>query len=797
MQRLRGFRINRLNHALIAVALAAGCAGAAAQVVAPAGKGNQTGGGTAAETATKSVPAPAINTATEAPTTESIEKLIGSRTADTALITLRQLGAVETLNVWRTGGQVGAPFSVRSDEVITGARLLLSYSYSAQAVRQPAQLKVMLNGEQVAAIALAREQANAPLKETVQIDPRIVTDFNRISLQLESSSNECIEPGKGEPLLKVDNASTLELQAVRLSLPNELALLPLPFFDERDPRRLELPFLFGEKPSARTLEAASSVASWFGQLAGYRGAVFPAAFNTIPKGNAVAFVAGAEQPGGLAGAPTPTGPSVAVITNPTDDQGKLLIVMGRDARELKLAAIALSLGSARATGQLAQLSPPSNLKPRAAYDTANWIPTNRPVRLSELGDVRRFTVSPFDADPVRVNFRIPPDIFAWRSSGIPIDLRYRFVPKALADTPVLNVNVNGRFVDAIHLRGESFNGSWRSWFRVDDKRQAERTLADGTLPGRKHLHVPSKSIEAQSHFNLEYDFDYLGRTTCRQVTDSRVGGGIDPDSTIDFSGFPHYLPMPDLAAFGNAGFPFSRVADLSETAVIMPETPTTGEVSALLTVMGRMGESTGNPAISLSILRASEVATVANKDLLLIGSPASQPLIKDWAHLMTWNVTEDVSRTPAVNAWDNVVAWIKSLGPEREKRERQPVASKRQSGDAAIVGFESPLQPGRSVVALVSGRDGRWDDLLNALTDFGRVGRLQGSAVAIGADRVEPLSYDTTYYVGELPPLTLVQWYFSKHPVRLWMLTFIAIVVLSFLLHRYLSGLAARRLRGE
>lgn len=792
MQRNRVNRIRHFHRSIAVAVLALGAAGALAQTAAPGVRSN----GSVA-TPSSAIPTPAINPAKEAPTTESIEKLIGSRTADTSLITLRQLGAVETLNVWRTGGQVGTPFSVRSDEVITGARLLLNYSYSAQAVRQPAQLKVMMNGEQLAALALARESAGVPLKETVQIDPRIVTDFNRISLQLESSSNECIEPGKGEPLLKVDNSTTLELQAVRLSLPNELALLPLPFFDERDPRRLELPFVFGEKPSARTLEAASSIASWFGQLAGYRGALLAASFNAIPKGNAVVFVAGSEQPAGLTDAPTPSGPSVAIITNPTDSEGKLLLVMGRDARELKLAAMALSLGSTRASGQLAQLVPPSNLKPRAAYDTANWIPTNRPVRLSELGDARRFTVSPFDADPVRVNFRIPPDIFAWRSSGVPIDLRYRFVPKALADTPVLNVNVNGRYVDSITLRGDTINGGWRSWFRVEDKRQAERTLADGTLPGRKQVHVPPKSIEAQSHFNLEYDFDYLGRTTCRPVLDSRVGGGIDPDSTIDFSGFPHYLPMPDLAAFGNAGFPFSRVADLSETAVIMAESPTPGEVSALLTVMGRMGESTGNPAIGVSILRASEVATVSNKDLLLIGSPASQPLIKEWSHLMTWNVTEDVSRTPAVNAWDNVVAWIKSLGPEREKRERQPVAAKRQSGDAAIVGFESPLQPGRSVVALVSGRDGKWDDLLAALTDFGRVGRLQGSAVAVSAERVEPLSYDTTYYVGELPPLTLVQWYFSKHPMRLWVLTFIAIVVLSFLLHRYLSGLAARRLRGE
>ena len=33
---------------------------------------------------------------------------------------------------------------------------------------------------------------------------------------------------------------------------------------------------------------------------------------------------------------------------------------------------------------------------------------------------------------------------------------------------------------------------------------------------------------------------------------------IGDDSTIDFSKYYHFIPMPDLRAFANAGFPFSR-----------------------------------------------------------------------------------------------------------------------------------------------------------------------------------------------------------------------------------------------
>jgi hypothetical protein len=51
---------------------------------------------------------------------------------------------------------------------------------------------------------------------------------------------------------------------------------------------------------------------------------------------------------------------------------------------------------------------------------------------------------------------------------------------------------------------------------------------------------------------------------------------IGDDSTIDFSKYYHFLAMPDLRAFANAGFPFSRMADLSESIVVMPKAPTKG-----------------------------------------------------------------------------------------------------------------------------------------------------------------------------------------------------------------------------
>ncbi|WP_181881931.1 cellulose biosynthesis cyclic di-GMP-binding regulatory protein BcsB, partial [Escherichia coli] len=73
------------------------------------------------------------------------------------------------------------------------------------------------------------------------------------------------------------------------------------------------------------------------------------------------------------------------------------------------------------------------------------------------------------------------------------------------------------------------------------------------------------------------------------------------DSTIDFSKYHHFIAMPDLRAFVSAGFPFSRMADLSETVVVMPEKPGATQVEILLNTLGLIGAQTGFPAINLTI----------------------------------------------------------------------------------------------------------------------------------------------------------------------------------------------------
>ncbi|MCV4819924.1 cellulose biosynthesis cyclic di-GMP-binding regulatory protein BcsB, partial [Escherichia coli] len=75
-----------------------------------------------------------------------------------------------------------------------------------------------------------------------------------------------------------------------------------------------------------------------------------------------------------------------------------------------------------------------------------------------------------------------------------------------------------------------------------------------------------------------------------------------------------------LRVFANAGFPYSRMADLSDTLVVVPKAPTQGQVATLLQALGGIGSQTGLAAINLQMTDDGNQIKNKDADLLLIGA---------------------------------------------------------------------------------------------------------------------------------------------------------------------------------
>jgi hypothetical protein len=705
------------------------------------------------------------------------------------ILSFKQLGALDPLQLRGIDGQNGVAFAVRADEVVTRATLHLIYSYSPALLPNVSHLKVLINGEVVSTLPVPHEQAGMLVSRDIPIEPRFVTEFNNLNVQLIGHyTPQCEDPAHSSLWATVSNASTLDVTYASLPAKADLSDLPLPFFDRRDVRRLELPFVFAGTPDNATLEAAGAVASWFGALAGYRGAVFPAQLDTIPAtGNVVVFATPQQHPG-LISLPEITGPGLRVVARAAPARGSILMVLGRNPAELKTAAAALTLGQAALSGDSATITRLQPLKTREPYDAPNWLASDRPVHFGELTTSRDLRMSGYYADAIRINSRMPPDLFTWRTRGVPIDLKYRYTVRPAPDKSTLNVSLNDSFIQAMRIPAGSAS-------MFDPGRWINRVLPDNTAEAERVVHIPPTMLtsHAQLRFHFYYEMPKTGN--CQGIVLDNVRGEVDPDSTIDLSSFPHWMALPDLAAFSNSGFPFTRLADLSATAVVLPDQPRADDYSMYLMEMGRMGESTGYPVTGVTVAQAANVDSVANKDLLVLGGPERQSLLNRWRNAAPFAADGESTSFKVsdvalkLNDW-----WYGPNGPVRAPGQAD-LSLVGNGNDAMIVGFQSPLQNDRSVVAIVSSGGQSNRDLVNAILDPDLVSEIQGGLTIIHGRTITPISNGAVYYVGQLSPIEYLRWAMSIHPLLLVLFGCLAALVLAVFAYRALRSIAGRRLR--
>lgn len=698
--------------------------------------------------------------------------------------TLEELGALTPVELHTVDGRRSLSFSMRADELITAAKLRLDYAWSPALIPELSHLKVLLNDELMTTLPMPRENSNGQVSE-VKLDPGMFIDFNKLTLNLIAHyTRDCEDPLHSTLWANVSNQSKLDLTIRHLKLPNDLALLPAPFLDRLDNRKLILPVIFPAQPSNDVLRAAGVVSSWFGALSSYRGAQFPVLINTLPKGNGVVIVAGSSAPAGL-DLPAVNGPGLAVVSNPLNPNAKLLVVMGRNASELDIAAQALTLGKSTLTGAYVSVQKMADIPARKPYDAPNWIPTDRPVNFGELARPIDLQVEGFTPDVIKVNFNVPPDLFSWRSAGIPMDLHYRYTPRPAVDKSTLNVNINKQFVQALPL------------YSVPSKLEQKVKLPlmkDGKAIRNELVLIPHADLYGTNQLQFHYFFDYSKQGSCKDVFLNNERGVVDPDSTIDLSSFPHYTALPNLRFFVNDGFPYTRMADLSETAVVMPDNAVIAEMETYLTVMGRMGKVTGYPAIRHVVIPAAGVDDNAGKDLILIGSAGRQPLLERWSDEVHPLLEKGTHNLRLPGPFERLLSRWENRDLEDAMHRAGDLISKGDGGLGALVAFESPLMSGRSVVVFTGDNAEQISELTGFMTDPKYNAAFHGDLVLQSGKRIDGFQTGPTYYVGSLPWWTAVSWYVSSHPLLLVLAIGLVALLVAVMAFRYLRMRSAKRL---
>ena len=266
------------------------------------------------------------------------------------MLTLKDLGANSPIRLIGVQGEGSLPFSVRRDEIVTGGKIDLTFAYSPALIPELSHLTVLINGEVVGNIPLPKDKSSGG-PPTLPINPVLFQQDNRILFRfIGHYTLGCEDPLHSSLWLVLSNTTKITTQLQKLPLPNDLSQLPAPFYDSKDmqasepalclrlegrrtrPCRRRAPSRRGSARSPRTRARASRPASTRSPT--------PTLWSSrpIPRNRR-----GSRSP-------TSAGRRSRWSTNPNNSEAKLLLVLGRNADELRAAAETLALGSTALTG---------------------------------------------------------------------------------------------------------------------------------------------------------------------------------------------------------------------------------------------------------------------------------------------------------------------------------------------------------------------------------------------------------------------------------------------------------------
>jgi cellulose synthase (UDP-forming) len=695
-------------------------------------------------------------------------------------LSLKQLGAQGPLALRGSSELQGVQFGIRSDEVVTAARLDLTGAMSPALLADLSNDTVTLNEQYVGTIPVTQGQPNFSLQ--MPVSPVFFQDNNRLNFRFTGRTKlECEDPLSGLLWSTIYDTSTLTMTLQRLPPQRDLARLPLPFFDTHEKTQLTLPFILAGTPDNEALKAAGIVASWFGLLTDFRGAAFPVVTDAPSEGNAVMVVVGGESHPGLA-MPTITGPTLAIIPNPSDPMASILLIGGRSGEEAVTAATALAVGS-RALGGDSATVPMPEIPTRVAYDAPAWIPTNRPVRLGELVDAADLQSYGYTG-LLHVPFRTAPDFYTWRNQAFPEVLRWRSPNGPIIDVAPsrLDVGINGLYLDSFGL--------------AQNDRQTSligRVLTVGAVRPDARVDIPSYDVFGQNDLQFFFDARPLHRGDCVAIpNDLRMS--VDPDSTIDLSRAYRFTSMPNLAYFAGSGFPFTRMADLSTSAVVLPDRPTAVELSAFLNMMGRFGAITGFPVVRVAVVRPDGVNTVADRDLLVMSTlqrlgPAADLLNKSAVRVNGNRLTLAIP-----GSLDSVRRIFRDDAESERRRADAVLSAAVTPGMAAVVGAQSPLGTGHSLVALLATEPQGLEAIVSTFRDSTKAPLIQGDLSLLSGDQVTSYRVGPTYTTGRLPLWLWPSWELRDEPFGVIGLMLIGCALLGLALYWAMRRRSSARL---
>jgi cellulose synthase (UDP-forming) len=766
-------------------------------------------------TATTAVPIPGQNIASGPAMPEGQFRTV---------LTLANLGVPKTIDLKGIDAFHTVYFSVPQNEVVKQATMHIIYHFSPSLIPALSHIKLMINGTLFATLPVPEKASEDEMQQAdLNLPADLLVRNNTLTMEfIGHYTMTCEDPANTVLWAQVDTNSSIVLTGDLLPLTDDLKNLPLPFFDQALASPPVIPVVFATPPSLKDLKAAGIVTSYFGALGDYRIMRFPVSIGTIPPGNVVLIadtasdlpdglslsppnetaVAGASSApssdfsaantklaggipsaastsspattsdGGDAGVNNPQGPVLAIRTNPNDPYGKVLIVTGGSADQTIEAAQALAMDWSGIQGPTSQMTSLKLPNPRKPDDAPRWAQTGSKVELWDYSSAQ--SLQGDGSVPLATYYRLPPDLYFGNTKNVLLHLDYRYDSIPIGPISSMQVESNDAYLGSVPL--------------VPGKAASKETKVNLAIPV-----VNLRPFSNSLRFNFTFQLKKAGG--CKNTTPANMMGAILRSSYIDLRGFPHWAALPNLELFANAGFPFTRYADLSHTTFVLPSQPTTKEIELYLTLIAHLSAQTGMAGLRVTVAYPNAMHSGATTNFLVISTGQDNAglakIDKDMPVSVgsTGLTVRDTSGffTRFHHAW-----WMLSTHDESPSGELGTIGIP----DALIEQIESPFKSGRSIVIFDVKDSADYDPLMARFLDNAQSSAISGTVTIMHGQVFQSYRIgNNVFHVGILPWWTALGIWFTQVP---WMVD-LAVLAISFVfaiwIRSWLRGKARRRLQ--
>ena len=691
------------------------------------------------------------------------------------VFTLADIGVQDAIRLRGVESSDSIHFSLPRNRVVKTATLKLRYHFSPGLLPEISHLNVSLNGTLLGTIAVsapatAAGQSTMP-ESTLTVPADLLARENQLRFEfIGHYTQQCEDPTNSTLWAQIDPSSTIEITGTLMTPVNDLNALPRPFRESEVNLRPVVPIVFLARPSAKAMQAAGIVASWFGLLDRQHPVRFSVSFGTIPAGNAIVIAENAVAIPATLGVGTISGATVGMAANPSDAYSSVLLVAGDDADQLLTAAMALPLHGDTWQGPLATVRNLTLPAPRRPDDAPLWLNTEESFgQIAPVDDLQGD-----GSVPLTVTMHVPPDLYFGEKQNLPFHLSYRYNGIPLGNDSTLQVYMNGAFVSSTPMP------------HTDKASTVLETV------------VPIPVVDMRPFANtmtLKFAFQPAAGEHCADAAPMNLQGAVLRDSWLDLTDVAHLTLLPKLELFANAGYPFTRKADLADTAVVLPDQPTSAELEMFLAMMAHFGAQTGYPALHVRVTNAEGMTNDGSRDYLVMGVATDQPALKMLNAALPVGVDEGGLQIHDTRGFfDRVTRW---RGAGADHVEAGELGTNGGLPDAVLEGIQWPARSGRSVVVVVVRDEAAIPGFVSAFLEGSQgQGIAKSLSVLHGAEFSSYQVGSDAYRVGDISPVMWVTILFQEYP---WLIAIVALAfcfLIAVMMRAKLRRRARERLQG-